>query len=387
MINVREKNEMKQQKAYLGAVIQYGEKKEIIPLIQPGSAMEYALSKAIKKLTVNEKATVGLLQGHGEPSIQEIIQIYTELSVLYNVEPLTLSDTGNIPEHIKTIAIIKPKDTIPSAHFAQMDAFLAKGGKMLIAAGRSNADLQKAYVSSFSNGLENWLNTKGIIIGNDIVVDAKCAQIQVQQQQGGLRYISTINFPYIPIISNFAKHSISGGLEAVVMQFPSSIEFTSTAGKTFTPIAFTSDKANTENLPLYFNAQKQWNEADFPRKKIVIAGILEGNLSVNTPSKMVIIADGDFAINGERQSAQQLQPDNVNFFVNSIDWLSDATGLIDLRTKSVTSRPIKEMEDSSKTFLKYLNFLLPIMLVIGYGFFKFQVNRNKRIKRMEESYV
>ena len=50
LINVREKDQMKQQKAYMGAVVHYGEKKEVIPFIQPGAAMEYSLSTSIKKL-------------------------------------------------------------------------------------------------------------------------------------------------------------------------------------------------------------------------------------------------------------------------------------------------------------------------------------------------
>ena len=39
MINVREKDQMKQQKAYMGAVLNLGESKEVIPVIEPGLAM------------------------------------------------------------------------------------------------------------------------------------------------------------------------------------------------------------------------------------------------------------------------------------------------------------------------------------------------------------
>ena len=116
---------------------------------------------------------------------------------------------------------------------------------------------------------------------------------------------------------------------------------------------------------------------------------MSGKLYGNMPSKMVVVSDGDFAINGggEGKQAQSLQPDNVNLMVNSIDWLSDDTGLIELRTKGITSRPLDQIEDSTKTMLKYLNFLLPILLIIVYGFIRMQIKRNIRIKRMEESYV
>ncbi|MCU0413285.1 MAG: GldG family protein, partial [Ignavibacteriaceae bacterium] len=51
MINVRERDQMKQQRAYLGALVQMGDRKEVIPFIQPGAAMEYSLSTNIKKLS------------------------------------------------------------------------------------------------------------------------------------------------------------------------------------------------------------------------------------------------------------------------------------------------------------------------------------------------
>ena len=103
---------------------------------------------------------------------------------------------------------------------------------------------------------------------------------------------------------------------------------------------------------------------------------------------MVVFGDGDFAVNGEGENQQQLQPDNVSLMVNSIDWLSDDTGLIELRTKGVTSRPLDaQLEDGTKLFLKYLNFLLPIILIVLYGIIRFNTKRKIRNKLMSVDYV
>jgi ABC-type uncharacterized transport system involved in gliding motility auxiliary subunit len=73
---------------------------------------------------------------------------------------------------------------------------------------------------------------------------------------------------------------------------------------------------------------------------------------------------------------------------NAVDWLSDDTGLIELRTKGVTSRPLDaSLEDSTKTLLKYLNFLLPIILIILYGIFRFQYKKKIRNQIMATEYV
>jgi len=386
LINVREKDQMKQQKVFMGAIITQGTNKENIPALQPSSPIEYLLSTAIKKLTMTNKPSIGLLQGHGEPNVGEMMQAYQELSVQYSFEPLTLNDTAPIPERFKSIAIVAVKDSIPQRQFRQLDDFLAKGGRILVAINRVNGDLTKAYGSAVNNGLESWLSLKGIHVDDNFVIDKKCANVNVQQQQGMFRFMTQVAFPYIPIINKFANHPISKNLESVVMQFVSSVEYTGDSSKKFTPIAFSSDQSATLKPPLYFDVQKQWSDADFPRKNIVVAATLEGDIVGAVKSKMVIIGDGDFAINGPQSQGQKLNEDNVNLFVNSIDWLSDDTGLIELRTKGITSRPIKNLSDGTKTFLKYLNFLLPILLVIGYGIFRMQMNRNIRIKRMEENY-
>ena len=121
------------------------------------------------------------------------------------------------------------------------------------------------------------------------------------------------------------------------------------------------------------------------RAKIPVSTLRLNVRADNTDSKIVLISDGDFAVSGSQQGSQ-LPQDNVSLMVNSVDWLSDDTGLIDLRTKEVTSRPIKEMPDGTKAFLKWFNFLLPIILIIIYELIRMQINRNKRIKRLEVSY-
>jgi gliding-associated putative ABC transporter substrate-binding component GldG len=385
MINVREKDQVKQQKAYLGVVISMGEEKEVLPFIQPGSAMEYALSSSIKKLSVVDKPYVALIQGHGEPPVNEMMQVYNQLSILYNVEPLTLTDTTVIPGKYKTIAMVRPTDTIPPSQLSILDDYLAHGGNIFLALNRVEGNFTYATGISFSNGLEEWLRMKGITISDNFIIDASCGAVTLQQQQGNFTMSTQMQFPYLPVINKFADTPVTNGLESVSLQFASPITFTGDSSVRYTPIAFSSDRSGSLRTPLYFDIQKQWQLNDFPMSDLVVGAIFEGRLSGDRESKIVLISDGDFAVGGQG-GGNMLPPDNISLMVNSIDWLSDATGLIDLRTKGVTSRPIKELEDNTKGLIKWLNFLAPIILIIIYGLIRMQINHNKRVKRMEVSY-
>ena len=385
LINVREKDQMKQQKAYLGAVIKMGDRKEVIPFMQPGSPMEYSLSSAIKKLSVKDKPVIGLIQGQGEPTMDEMPQVKAELEVLYKIQDIFLNDTTIIPEKIKTLALIRPTDSLTQNELHLLDNFLAKGGNMLVAINRVKADLKTLYATPQNTLVEDWLTQKGIVVEPSLVADSKCGSITLQQQQGMFRYMTQVKFPYLPIVSKFADHPIVKGLEGVILPFVSSINFTGDSAIQYIPLAFSSDKSTTQPAPFMFNVQKQWTPADFNKKNLVLAAAFKGKITGDSINKMVVIGNGDFAVGG-KDSRQQVQQDNVSLLVNSIDWLSDDTGLIELRTKGITSRPIDDLEDGTKTFLKYLNFLLPILLIVIYGLFRMQRNKNIRIKRMEENY-
>ncbi len=387
IVNVRDKDQMTQKKVFLGAALKMGNDKEIIPVIQTGTAMEYALSSAIKKLSVTEKPLVGYITGNGEPSANALQQVMKALEVLYTVQEIKLDNPGADLSKYKTIIIIAPADTIPPEQLDLLDQYLGRGGNLFIAYNRVKGDFTTVQGTSVYTGLEDWLAKKGLFIDNDFLVDATCGSVGVQQQSGFMNYTTNISFPYLPVIQKFADHPITKGLEQVLLPFASTIQYTGDSSKTFTPIAFSSKKSGTITPPIYFDVNKKWTDRDFPLSGLTVAGVLSGRIAGNMISKIVIVGDGDFPVNGEGQRPQQLQPDNVNLMVNSVDWLSDETGLIDLRTKAITARPLQDIDEGRKMFLKWLNFLLPIALIILYGIFRNQRNRRLRVKRMEEGYV
>lgn len=388
VISVREKDQVKQQKVYLGAKITLGEQTDIIPVMQPGAAMEYALSSSIKKLAVTDKPKVGLIQGHGEPAMNSYQQAMQQLLVLYDLQPVTLTDENTNLADFKTLAIIAPTDTFPDADLQALDGYLSGGGNLYVAFNRFAGDFQTMRGNQVETNLGDWLEQKGLKVENNCVVDASSGTVGVRQQTGFMTFTRQIPFPYWPMIRKFDEDMpITKGLEQVMLQLASTINFSGDTSLTFKPFLLTSEKSGTLPLPVFFNVQKEWGGNDFPLENLTVGAILEGPIVSQTPASIVLIGDGDFAINGEGQEAQQRQPDNVSLMVNSIDFLSDDTGLIDLRTKEVTSRPLDEIDEAHSTLLKWLNFALPLLLVIIYGIVRSQIRRRKRIKRMEEGYV
>ncbi len=387
-VNIQEKDQVKQQRAYMGMVVQMGDQSESISRIPLNGGMEYALTTAIKKLSVIDKPKVALLGGHGEPSLNAVVQLHQQLSILYDIEPYTITDTADIPSFYRSIIWLDPHDTIPKNHLAKLDDYLSKGGNLFIAYNQMNPNLQQAMLSSGNDiGLTSWLKNKGINLQQNYVIDAQCMAISVQSRQGPFTINRQVKLPYLPIIGTFNEHPIVEGLESLALPFTSSISYSPVDSTIqYTSLAFTSEMSGAQSSPVYVDIEKEWSETDFTNPNQPVALAMEGPISGDVNSKLAFVANGSIVTNGEGQEQQGVNEDNINFVSNAVDWLSDDTGLIELRTKGVTNRPLEMVDDTTRNLYKWGNFLVPILIILLVGLYRKQQNARRKQKWIQGNF-
>ncbi len=112
---------------------------------------------------------------------------------------------------------------------------------------------------------------------------------------------------------------------------------------------------------------------------------------------MIVIADGDIIANQVQRDGQKYFPlgfdrytrmsfGNRKFIMNCVDYLCDASGLIEVRSKEITLRKLdknrlkkqtvtgnkegaaEEETRDEKTFWQTINMVVPIVLVIIFAF-------------------
>ena len=155
----------------------------------------------------------------------------------------------------------------------------------------------------------------------------------------------------------------------------------------FAPMLTTSAKSTVLPAPQVIDIQKQWANAEFSKGPQVVGATLEGYFGSRTKARLAVLTNGTFFLNGQGGQMTQVNPDNVNLLVNAVDWVSDETGLIELRTRGATYRPIKELEDNKRDLMKAMNMLVPFLLVIAYGLARAQWRRAQRRRRMQPGHV
>ena len=128
------------------------------------------------------------------------------------------------------------------------------------------------------------------------------------------------------------------------------------------------------------NANPSFRQLNEPGK--ILGALAEVTYSDNKSlSQLILISDSKFI----SDDGGGVSPENHIFVMNAVDYLLGDRELISLRSREITNRPLEELEDEEKSRWKWINILLPSILVVGFGFIRLK-RENSRAKVLEEIY-
>ena len=403
-VQVLENDKFEIKKVFMGLVFLYQDKKEVMPLIRKTDGLEYDITSAIKKLTEMDRKTVGIVQGHGEPSLlEELKNLKAILEKQYNVIPVQLSAEPAVSADVDALLLISPQDSLSGEDLFKLDQFIMRGGKAAFLLNEHTVNIETAMATPLNLGLSPFLENYGIKINNDIVMDAQCSAISVGQQQGYFQIVNQVNYPFFPIVNQFNENLILvKDLEQVYHFFASSID-TSFAGKAGVKVEFlakSSDKSGKQVGRFMVNPMQKYNAESFNESGLILSAAYFGNfksyfsaddipegfdknlyLSQADSNRILVVGEGNFVKDDYLSSA----PDNVILISNMVDYLVQDEALISIRSRGVTSRPLKQIESqSAKAVIKWVNILVPPLLIVIVGLGLFYYRKNKRQKLIIE---
>jgi gliding-associated putative ABC transporter substrate-binding component GldG len=396
-VQIVKEDKFEVKRAFLGLVMLYEDKKEVLPVIRNLGSLEYDFSSAIKRLTSREKKRIGYTTGHQETALTALQQASQELQAQYETVPVDLSsNTSEIPRDLAALLIIAPQAKFSDTAKFQIDQYIMHGGKVAFLLNKMSVDLNAQYkiAQAVDIGLEDMLESYGIRINSDLVRDAQCANITVMQNQGSFQMRSQIPFPYLPNAANVdPSNPIVKDLQGLIFYFVSSLDTTLAASKGLKAevLIRSSKHSGRQNGFVMLDPFHRYTPDELAEANIPMAAIVSGSfksfyegkalipqLTKSPDTRLVVVGDGDFMKDDFAGS-----PGNFTFFINIVDFLADDAGLITIRSKNIAQPPLEQISDGTKKYLKYGNFILPPLLVIGYGLLRWR--RRVAFKRSLES--
>ena len=382
-LQVIENDKVEVKRVYMGLTILYQDNKEVIPVIQTTAGLEYNITMKIKKLVNTDKQTIAIASAITQPTEnQTISQILSQRYLLRNI-----GLDQEIDPNISAILLNGFEDSLSTDEYKNLKKYIDNGGNVLIGQNRISVDIQTQQATPINSNIFTLLEEYGIKIQENLVLDRLCGKVNVQQNMGIFRMAVPMDYPFIPIITNFNEEEvIVSGIEQHQVLFPSEIIIdTLTSPNINLSTLFRSSNQSTTMTGFYnLNPDPKTNpsfsQLTEPGKILSLRSEIT-NQNSGLISNIIVVSDSKFiSDNGSGAS-----PENHIFLLNAIDYLMGDRELIALRSREITTRPLQELDNASKSTWKWVNMLLPSILIIGFGIIRFR-KENNRSSYLEELY-
>ncbi|MCB1194964.1 GldG family protein [bacterium] len=419
----REKDKVEVKNGYLGMAIFYGDKTEVIPIVQDIDNLEYDLTSAIRKVTANKVFKIGFLTGHDERDLRrDFSAIQGALEQQYETEIVSVANGEPIPDEIETLIIAGPKKDFSQRDLFEIDQFIMKGKKLIVLMDTIDINFEAGLSAApRQHTLLGLLEHYGIRINTDLVLDRYNDRLTYSESPDGrVQYITTVQYPFFvkAFRNNFDQDNpVLRGIESLTFTWTSSIEILNFKLKNadVTKLIQSSEYSWVQKGRFNLTPKQDFNHPPDEEKQFLISAIvsnefpsyfagkeipapLKDNDSSATVPPVELPDDSAREIITQSPATQILAvgnsffitSDNLRrfgsngiFFLNAVDWMTQGEALIGIRTRSITERPIKEMSDASKGFARFINIFGMAAGAVCFGII-FTLSRKRRRKLYEE---
>lgn len=425
-ITVDDKGKQSQALVFPWAIATYDNKEVSIPLLknQMGASttqkvigsvqhLEYSFSDAFNKITKAKQKKVAIIKGNGEPKEAFIAKFLLQVRDSYFIAPFTLDSVAKNPEgslqalkEYDLAVIAKPSEAFSESEKQVLDQYLMNGGKTIWLVDQVVAEIDSLYNPSGASlayprdlNINDLFFKYGIRINPDIVKDEQGSPIQLASgEPGSATRFQQFNWKYAPLVTPISTHPIVKNLGGIKFDFANSIDTLKNSIKK-TVLLQSSPYSKRVGTPTAINlsmVSETTSPADYPNTGgIPLAVLLEGSFhsafenrikafeqtnfqSTSKPTKMIVISDGDILRNqldknqlpvelGYDQRSGNLY-DNKDFLMNSVNYLLDDSGLINIRSKDLDLPLLdKEKVYANYTYIQVLTIGLPILILGVFG--------------------
>ena len=372
--------------------------------------LEYAFAYGFSKLTKPKEKKIAVLKGNGELQDKYIANFIKKLGEYYFIAPFTLdSVASNAPKTLEKlqdfdlIISAKPTEAFSEEEKYVLDQYTMNGGKSLWLIDAVAMEKDSLYNETGKNfavtrdlNLTDFFFKYGVRVNTVMVSTLYSAPITLAIGEGSESQFQHLQWPYSPLAGSSSNHPIVNNLNLVKFDFANPIDTLKNSIKK-TILLESAPLTKLEGTPREVSLDlvtQQQNPALFNKGNQNLAVLLEGTFSsvyanrikpikikndkiVSIPTKMVVIADGDVIKNDVvRNVPQELGFDrwtgqmfgNKEFLLNTVNYLLDDTGLINIRSKEIAIAFLnQEKIADEKTKWQLINIALPLVLLAIFG--------------------
>ncbi|MBN1327067.1 MAG: Gldg family protein [Candidatus Cloacimonetes bacterium] len=400
-MRVVENDKLEIREVYMGLAFLYQDKIESIPLIQNTRGLEYDITSTIKRISAQGLKKLAFFapdegqvipQNPNMPGNEQFGTVRQMLMESYELNEVDLS--MEIDPGTSVLFFCGIKDSLSTEQLYNLDQYIMKGGNVIFFQDRVDTDIQTQSASLINSNIFDLFRHYGIRIKNNLVADAQCGQVQIQRMQGIFRIATPVNYPFFPIVSNVnSENLIVKNLDQIQMIFASEIDTTRTREDLdFEPLFYSTQYSGEALAPRFNINVNQYMNQDLKKMFLdgpkVLAGIYTGTfrsffgdqetypeaVQETSSASILLVPDREFI---EDAGAAGIKG-NLDFVLNATDYMASESTLIEIRSRETEFKPLKELSNPVRKTVKWLNILLPAILMIVFGILRYRSELKKR---------
>ena len=376
--NLHSQGELQIKTGYLGIILTYIDKREIIPFVDTIDGFEYRLASLTNKMLSDnqEKKTIGFTSGHGEASpAQQMMTFASVASQQYNLVPVAAAPDEPLPlDEVDVLVISSPKEPFGSFHEGSLREYIQKGGKVFFNLESVLVDTQQLAGLPNRHSLAKFIEDEfGIVLENNIVYD-----LQSNETLGfsaGMRGNVMLPYPYW-IRAVIEDKKVAGNVDSVVLAWANTLGILDLPDSQYsiTPLIRSTNYAAVDDS--FRNLKPDSPIFTDPLQTNFFSSDLAVTAEGSNGSRVVIVGDADWI----SESATQRFSNNVLLGLNLLDWLAQEDKLASVRSKVVSERNMVFSSDQHRNLVQYLNIGGVPLLLILLGLLRFWRRRTKGFK-------
>lgn len=355
--NVVGKSELQVKEGYLGLVVQYADGKEAIPFVRRTDDLEYRLAAAIRGLTRSTKPTIGVIvamDGWGREG-RNLDLVQEQLSRSYRVVSVSLGDSTQPNDSIRTLVIAGQPDSLPLPVRQRLERFFERGGSALIMTTGAPIAGREPRANGKEPVWNELLKPFGVRVRPDLVYDLSANQIVPVPGTGAYQ-----PYPFWLRAQAGGNTVVTDGVGEVFLPWSSSIETLAGGTGKVLPLLMTSRVAGIAEGEIDLTPTRQFPPVDLKSRAVGVA-VTPGDSGSGPKGRVVVVGNMEFATDRYASSATE----NAVFALNAIDWLSQDESLISIRSRDRRPPRLLFASQALQQGVKYANVvLLPILVAI-----------------------
>lgn len=357
---------------YKAIVVRYGEEKEAIPYIENIETAESDITTIIRRLVRKKVPVVGVVQGHGEPSVeQDLARLAKAIERDYELKAVTLSAEGKVavPDDVDSLLVVGPQQPYSPDELNAIDAFVMKGKSAAFFLDRNTIDFKSFAPTPNGQNLDQLVAAYGVELGQQIVGDVECAELQMQEQRGFLTLRVPVKYPFIPMPRALeGATAMAKGVGEIAVPFAVPVYPKSDLpGVEVTALAKSSAKSWLEDpTPENLNPKRDWASAEvgFTGPYTLVAQA-RGTLPSHAQEGQKSAGEARVIVAGSATLLNE-QVANPKLVLNMMDWLNVDPKLLEMRTRGQSeARFSPDLTDGTRNAIKWGNVIgMPLLLVL-----------------------